>query len=309
MNYSDVLKRSFDITRHYRVLWVFGFLIALFSGGGGGGGGFQSSFQRRISEGDLGIPPEVGLVLIISAVVLILVLILISAIVQYVSQTALIALVGEIQAGQQPTVRHGFELGWSRNALRLFAVDLTLFGPLVLGLLALLVLILIPFLVLAPAAGNGGTIGPLIFLFICCLFFLILLLIPIIIGVGILREFAQRQVVLAGDGVFDSIRHAYQLVRANVVHILVMWLILLVVGLVWGVINLIIGLVAIGLVFGPAAFVYALTNSLLIAILTGLPFLVIVMIFFAAINALYKVFTSTVWTLTYFELPNRTVTA
>ena len=39
MNYGDLLKRAARITWRYKVLWIFGILLALTAGGGGGGGG------------------------------------------------------------------------------------------------------------------------------------------------------------------------------------------------------------------------------------------------------------------------------
>ena len=48
MDHMKVLRRSFEITWRYRVLWVFGILLALTSGGGGGNGGGGSSSAREI---------------------------------------------------------------------------------------------------------------------------------------------------------------------------------------------------------------------------------------------------------------------
>ena len=45
MNQVALVKRAFAITRRYRVLWLFGILVALTSGGGGGGNGANYSFQ------------------------------------------------------------------------------------------------------------------------------------------------------------------------------------------------------------------------------------------------------------------------
>ena len=39
MNYGDLLKRAARMTWRYKVLWIFGILLALTAGGGGGGGG------------------------------------------------------------------------------------------------------------------------------------------------------------------------------------------------------------------------------------------------------------------------------
>ena len=43
MHYTDLIQRAWQITWRYKVLWIFGILLALASGGGGSGGGGGSS--------------------------------------------------------------------------------------------------------------------------------------------------------------------------------------------------------------------------------------------------------------------------
>jgi len=212
-------------------------------------------------------------------------------------------MVGEIEEGEDPTVRHGFDIGWSRRALRLFGVDVAIFFPLALIVAALVAIIIVPFIILV--SPNQGGPGPAIVFLLCCLFLLILVVIVAAVILSILRNFFYREVVLAGEGVFDSIRKGYRLVRANPGQVAAMWLIMLLIGFLWAVVNFLIGLVAIAVVGGPAALMYAVFNSGLAAIVGALPFLLLVLLLFAVVNSLYTVFTSTVWTLTYLELPNR----
>lgn len=305
MDYFGILERSFAITRRYRVLWLFGFLLALFSGGGGGSNGVQYTFQGDESPfSQIGAPPGFGVLVILTIVMIVIALAILAAVIKYVSQTSLIGLVGEIEEGQTPTVRHGFDIGWSRSSLRLFGVDITLFVPTMLILAILGAIIAVPFL--AFSVGDQGGPGPLVFALLCCLIFLVPLIIALFVALDLFQKFVYRQVVLAGDGVLAGIRHGYRLIRANLGQVAAMWLIMFVVGLLWAAVNLIIGLVAVAIVGGPAALMYAIFNkSILAAILGALPFLLVTILAFAAINALYTVFTSTVWTLTYLELPNR----
>jgi hypothetical protein len=309
MDYFGILERSFAIARRYRVLWVFGFLLALF----GAGGGFGNSFQYTAS-GDqfppdqFGIPPDVGILLILIVAMFVIALVIIAFIISYMCQTALIGLVDEIEKGNNPTVRHGFNIGWSRRALRLFGVDLTIYLPVFLVLMFLVALFIVPFFVIAPA-GPGDTPGLLAFILICCLVMLIPVFIAVFVGLSILQSFFHRQVVLAGDGVFDAIRNGYRLVRANLGPVIVMWLIMLVVGLLWTAVNFVLALVGLAIVGGPAALMYALSNSGLAAALVAIPFVLVALIIFAVINTLYIIFTSTVWTLIYRGLPNRPVIA
>lgn len=308
MDYFGILERSFGIMRRYRVLWLFGFLLALFSAGGGAGNGVQYTFQGdefRLER--IGAPPGLAVVAILAIVAIALSLAILAAVVNYVCQTALIGLVGEIEEGQDPTVRHGFDVGWSRSALRLFGVDIALVIPVILALVILGVVFVVPFAVFST--GDQGGPGPLIFILICCLLFLVPVIIAAFVALDLLQKFIYRQVVLAGNGVVAGIRNGYALIRANLGQVAAMWLIMFVIGLLWAAVNFIIGLLAFAAVGGPAALMYAIFRSGLAAVLGALPFLLMAILVFAAINALYTVFTSTVWTLTYLELPNRPVGA
>lgn len=301
MNYFGVLERSFTITRRHRVLWIFGFLLALFGAGSSSGNGIQYTFQGgEFPLEQLGVPPSVGVPLILSIVMIALGLAVAAVVINYVCQTALIGLVGEIEEGQQPTVRHGFDVGWSRRALRLFGVDIVLLLPVVLVAIALVVLLVVPFVVFA-ISGQGEP-APFVFLLLCCLVLLIPLFIAVTIVLNVLRTFSYRQVVLAGDGVFDAIGNGYRLIRANPGQVAAIWLIMFVIGLLWAAVNFLIGLIAIAVVGGPAALVYAIFKSGIVAVLSALPLLGAAILAFAAVNALYTVFSSTVWTLTYREL-------
>ncbi|MBS1250975.1 MAG: hypothetical protein MAG451_00004 [Anaerolineales bacterium] len=302
MDYFGILERSFAITRRYRVLWVFGFLLALFSAGGGAGNGFQYTFQgNEVPPSQFAMGPSLGLILILVIVTLAIGLAILAAIINYVCQTALIGLVGEIEEGEDPTVRHGFDVGWSRSALRLFGVDIAIFVPVFLIAIFLALLIIVPLFMIA----DQGDLGPVVFVLLCCAAVFVPVIIAGAIILSILKTFFYRQVVLAGNSVFDAMRNGYRLVRANLGQVIAMWLIMFVIGLVWAAVNFLVGLVALAFVGGPAALMYAVFESGLAAVLGALPFLLPAIVIFAFINALYTVFTSAVWTLTYLELPKR----
>jgi len=298
MDYFGILQRSFEITRRYRSLWLFGFLLALLGAGGNASNGFQLVFRG----GEAFPAPPIGRteIFFIAAIVglIVLLLTILSIVVNYIAQAALIGMVGEIEGGTSPSVRHGFEIGWSRRALRLFGADLVVFVPVVL--MAML-FIAVPIILLTTQADQqGATAAPLLFL--CCMFLFIVLMIPVAIVLGVLQRFFYRRIVLADDRVFNGIRSAWQMIRANAGPVAVVWLIMFVIGLVWAVVNLVLVLGAVGLVSIPAAAVHALVRSWVLAILLVFPLALVALVALAAINALYTVFNSTVWTLTYLEL-------
>lgn len=305
MNYIGILERSLTITRRHRVLWVFGFLLALFGAGGGFGNSVQYSFSGDTPPAPFEVAPNIGILVVAALVLIALALAILSIIVNYVAQTALIGLVGEIEAGEEPSVRHGFDVGWSRSALRLLGADLTVFLPVALLAAFIVGVLVVGFIALA----NQGDPGPAIVLLICCVGLFALFCVVLGVGLSILQTFYYRHIVLGERGVLDGIQETYRLIRANLGQVIAMWLIMLVVGLLWGVVNLVLGLIALALVGGPAAFMYAIFESGLAAALAALPFLLVMLVAFAIVNMLYTVFGSTVWTLTYLELPNRSVEA
>lgn len=308
MDYFGILERSFAITRRYRVLWLFGFLLALFGAGHGGGNTVQYGFRGdEVPLGHIGAPPGFGILVLLTILTVVVALIIIAAVINYVCQTALISLVGEIEEGKHPTVRHGFDVGWSRSALRLFGVDIALTVPVILVVIFVAAVFAVPF-VLISSSGQGEP-GVLVFILLCCLVFLVPLFIALIVALHVLAQLVYRQIVLAGNGVVAGIRNGYTLIRANLGQVAAMWLIMFIIGLLWAAVNFIIGLVAFAVVGGPAALMYAIFRSGIAAALGALPFLVMAILFFAIINALYAVFTSAVWTLTYLELPSRPASA
>src|SRR5436190_8247654 len=136
MDHFKILRRAFSITRDYRVLWVFGILLALTtgsnSGGNGGNGGDGSGNHNGIPSGSWPkLTTEMITAIITAAIVLfcvVVVWVIIGLVVHYVSETALIRLVDRHEAtGEKLGVRQGFRWGWSRPALRLFLLDLFIF--------------------------------------------------------------------------------------------------------------------------------------------------------------------------------------
>ena len=134
MDHFKVLKRAWDITWRYRVLWVFGLLLALATSRGGGSGGAQynvSGDEFASFSGDFPIssappPPEV-IASIVGALIAIglalacvfLILIVVFTVIRYVSETALIRLVDDHEeTGEKRSLGRGIQMGWSRSALR-----------------------------------------------------------------------------------------------------------------------------------------------------------------------------------------------
>src|SRR5574341_94572 len=249
MDYGKLLTRSFEITRRYRALWLFGILLVLFGGGGGGGGNF--GFPGNVSEGGrrggegLPTPPRElldALPLIVTLFVCaIILLILVGIVVRLFSRAGLIGLVQELEANQTtPTVRRGFSIGANRF-WSLLGIALLINIPLAALSFALVILAALPFvatLLVAAARGDSDGFGALLFggglgslaLFCCVILFLILLG----LAVQLFYEFIVRTCVIAKRGAVDSLREGYRLVRANLGGAIVLYILVIAIGIGFG---------------------------------------------------------------------------
>ena len=329
MNHINILKRSFNITVNYRVLWIFGMLLALTSGGGGGNGGGnggggggnnggQSSFnwQNPFSEiPQIQIPSAITNAIISIAIGLacvIFILIVVGAIVRYVSETALIRMVDEHEkSGEKLTVRQGFRLGWSRAAWRMFLMDLLIGWSFVIAFLLLLTIAALPLLVWLTKNTPLQVIGTIISGGLILL--VIFAAIVMALAVSLIILFARRACALEELGVFASLRRGFEIVKQRLGDVLIMGVIMFGIGLVWALVTIpiILGIVVAAAVFGglPALLVGSgvglFTSGAtpwIVAAIVGIPlFLIAVIIPGTLIGGWQKVFSSTTWTLTYRE--------
>ena len=155
MNHKDILKRAWDILWSYKVLWVFGIILAITTASGGerivefSGNTtsppaepqpmpedfeetFKEGFEEMSREMDKffseTFPAEWMNAIVTIAIVMgcvFLILIVLSIIFQYVSRTSLIKMVDEHEeTGARYGFREGFRIGWSQTAGRMFLIDI-----------------------------------------------------------------------------------------------------------------------------------------------------------------------------------------
>lgn len=327
MEHFKILKRAFDTTWNYKALWVFGVLIALTAGGGGFSGSGSNPGRSSGGNGDIPFPrggehfeyfPQVFAVLfiILLAVIVLAVLFwIVATIARYVADNALIQLVNEHEeTGTQHTLGEGFRRGWSRPAWRLFLIDLVVGLPSVMIFLLFLVLAAMPLLLWFTQDVALSIVGTFVSLGIFLPGLFLLTIIAVVIG--LLRPFFHRACVLEGLGVFASIRQGFEVVRRHLGDVVIMWLLMVGVGLAWMVvlIPVMLLLMLVGaLVAGiPAllvgAFVHLLFSSgaapWILGALVALPiFMLVVGLPSLFLGGLFETFKSTVWTMTYRELP------
>jgi hypothetical protein len=329
MDYGKLLSRSFEITRKYRALWLFGILLALFGGSGGGGnfgnlGNFGGGNGSGGTGGAGGFPQlsaqlqQIIAILILAVVCFVLIWIVLSIILRFVSRGALIGLVQELEVNAAtPTVRRGFSIGGGRF-WQLLGIALTINLPLfIVSLLLILVAALPALAAIIPminAGRSANEIGGMLVgsilgsvLLLCCVGILLW-------GVAlILRpfyEFFVRECVIQKRGVFDSIREGYRIVRANLGNVAVLYILIIGIGIGYAILMFVIGLVLVGIALAAGVAVgfavaatagstsQAIVPGIIAGVIVGIPLLLIVLF----ISGLYQTFESTMWTEGYLAI-------
>jgi hypothetical protein len=255
---GKILKRAWHILWNYKVLWIFGILLAITAGGGGGNGGGGNSgykFNGNVGNGNTyqdapwlqefnnwaqqNLDPlfthplehiatfiwiGVGLLLFI------LVVSAIFAIIRYVSETSVIRMVNEHeQTGTKVGFKQGWKMGWSRAAFRMWLIDL------ILGLPALLFVLLLLGLGVAVyfSVTNGSQVTAVsgVVAAIGCAFLFIFAFVVLMIALGLLRHFFVRMAALENVGVGESFRRGWQMFKRNWKSAALMWLVMLGIGI------------------------------------------------------------------------------
>lgn len=310
MPYSQILSRAFEITRRHRALWVFGFLVALFGGAGGGGGGPNFNFgsrdfgRGRPFEGPLpfNIDPAAMVGVIVLLVGLALILVVIAAVVRFVSEVALIDGAARADDGERVTLAGGFRRGWSRDAFFFLLTKLLLALPLIVVAIGVAVVAaaLLAGGIGAAAATERGVFAALgIGLFLIVLLPAIALLVLLAMGLALLGQWAVREVVLRRAGPVEAVGAAWQLARTYPKETILFGLLMLAVSFGFGLLLTPLVLLAGALVIGPAFLAYQTANSLVAALAVGAPLGLLALIVFSIIAGLFVTFSSTAWTLAW----------
>lgn len=299
MDFGGIIKKAWNVTWRYKVLWIFGFFAGAAGGGSGGGGSSNYStsseefadpqqfdkFSQWISD---------NVVLIIAIVTILIVIGIALWILSVAARGGLIHLVNEAEEGRPVRAGDGWGVGFSKWG-RVFLVDFVLYLPLFIVVVVMLVVAFVP---LIAAAGSGG--DPTAGIFSMCggLAFGGLILLVLGFVVGLLEAVAIRRAVLEDTPAMASISGAWSDLKARFKDLFVMWLVMLAVGLGYGVV---IGILAA--IFG-VAIAFALVGGLW-PLAAGIGFV----LFLALIvpQAVFGTFSSAAWTIFYRKMTGRDV--
>ncbi|MFH1523795.1 MAG: hypothetical protein ABIF04_02425 [Chloroflexota bacterium] len=343
---GKILKRAWHILWNYKVLWIFGILLVITGGSGGGnGGGGNTGYQFSGGNGNGNYNPAwvqqltdwfqqniapwfahperyISTFIWIGVGVLLFILIVsaISAIIRYVSETAVIRMVNEYeQTGTKVGFKQGWKMGWSRAAFRMWLINLILSLPAII--FALLLLGLGVAVYFGVSNGSRVTAVTGIVAAIGCAFLFIFAFVILMVFLGLLRHFFVRVAALENAGVGESFRRGWQMFKSNWKSAALMWLVMLGIGIGLTIAMIIVFFLLIpvyAILLIPAAIVAVIpglvafgitsifSSGLLAWIIGGLvaiPFFLLVLSApLTLIGAWVQIFDSSVWTLTYREM-------
>jgi hypothetical protein len=298
MDHIKILKRAFKITWDYKVLWVFGIILALtVASASPNNPGDQTRYTTDKSDveeipdtielpggREIEIPqtPEEfeavrGTLIAIGAGVLVVcgvccglfvAWIVAWTVLRWVAETALIRMVDDYEeTGEKRSIREGFKLGWSRASLRLFLIDLlfflaglVVFLPLIIMMIGSMVLAILMFESGMIVVGIIGIVAFIGLLFLTIFF-------GIIVGTAVefVKPFFYRACVLENLGVGESLLRGLDIVKRHFAwDVVIMWLLVVGLNIAWIVASLMVGLVlffvALFLALIPFAVVFGLVS-------------------------------------------------
>ncbi|MGD9001059.1 MAG: hypothetical protein PVF04_00235 [Anaerolineae bacterium] len=240
----------------------------------------------------------------------------VAKIARYVSETALIRMVGHYQeTGERLRVGQGLRLGWSRSAWRLFLINLFV------DILALLAGILLFALIFAPLPLWVNGSEAVIFAFAFLTGGLVLLAIAVVIvaatAVSVWKRLARQACALEGLRVTESIGRGWRILWQHLKDAGLMWLITFGVHLGWSVaiVPVVLLLLGAGLMIaglpavaagGLAGLVATADAPVFVGLALGIPiFLLVLVAPLVFLGGLREVFVSSLWTFTYRQLQHQ----
>ena len=269
---SKILKRAWYILWNYRILWIFGLLLAI-TAGGGIGSNPQVSYQTNrqdwqnmrsptplpqfLEEMNQWIQVNVNplfatetqaihtaIWIVVGLLIFFMIVGTLVALVRYPTETAVIRMVDEYeQTGTKVGFKQGWKMGWSRAAFRLWVIDFIVSLPAFLFVLVLLgvgVTLYYSIQSGAQALAVAGTVAA-----IGCLFVFILVFAVGMVFLTLLKQFFWRAAVLEDTGVRDSFRRGWEIFKGNWKSGILIWLVMIGLAIAFGIASVLLIIVLI----------------------------------------------------------------
>jgi hypothetical protein len=294
---------------------ILGFLAAL-----GGSSGVGSSNSNIGFSGDE-IPPDfaeradVFLALfapfLLGLVCLGILVAIVFWLIRLTAQAGLISAAARLEDGEKVSLGEALGAGLGKLG-RMIGITLLLYGPFILlGLILAALAVLIAGAAIGYELSNASeALEPILAslaIVIACVALLFCILLPLILLVSIFLPFAQRAAVLEDRGVTASIGRAWRVIMGNLAEAVILILLLVAISIGYGFAMLIVMLPLAFLAIGPSMISLIVDGTFgagnFFALLCGG---IGVALLAAFLNALLTTYRSTVMTLAYRRLVEKT---
>lgn len=195
-NILSLARRSFDLVRARRALWLFGFFTFT---AGGSGIKLNTGHAAPLAAGTHALPGWVLPLVLLGSLLSLAYLAM-----HMISEGALIDAVPRAEAGEPTPIRAGMRAG-ARSAWRILGIKLAAFAVMLVVALGIAVPTLVALIAHAPIWAAVIPIVPLVFVAI-----------PVFLTVHVLQLLALRAAVLERRGVVDAFRAAYEWLHGRV---------------------------------------------------------------------------------------------
>ena len=300
MSYGELIRNAFRITLRNRYLWFFGFFV---------GGLYGTNVVSNIPADDRNFGPGFGrtgvgaqfpfenTALIVGLVLLTLLLFLAFIVLFLISAGGLVDGVYALDRGEARRFSSTFRAGtsWFWRVLGFYVLYFLIS-------LVLLVMVVLPLglLVAGTFAVTDSTTARVV-LGVLAALAAFLLIIILLVTLSIVVEFALREIIIRGSGVFGSFGRGLNVFLGNLGKSLLVWLINIGLRIVtWIAVGL--ALLVVGLVlFLPTIILTTQelsTAALVTGIIAGIVLLPIIIVISAALGTFFHSY----WTLAYLRI-------
>jgi len=322
MDHVAILKKAWGITFRYRSLWILGFLWALVGGSGSNGGGrfpnFANNFQENGMNNEMStefshltgvISHYLGWILLSACLLFLLAIIM--AVLRYVLQAGVYRVLYRLEVDHvAPSVKAGFREGWHRRTWRLFFQNFLIGVLATIGVLVLLVLAASPLLLLLTHNDSAHTVGIVVTVGLMIPAILVIVVLAIVISV--LSQFWWRAAIIDDMGTLGAVSYAWNTVKTNFRDVAIMWLLMLGVGVLFGLLVIVFVMILVTITAAvaglPGYLLYQATQSVFVALLWGLPVAIIAFLLpILFVSGLYLIFRTAVWNDVYLSITRKGV--
>lgn len=303
MDIGRIFTRSLELMWQYKFLWIFALVMGLTSAGISGPN-FSSQFNRSNNLFDFRVEPMLVVFAIIIGLVMALMWLGLIFYFRFVARGALVDTVRAAEQQMQPTLRAAWQSGRKFYA-RLLGLGLLINVPLALGSIILILLGLTPLLTqIIARRGFGGMAARdfMLYMLATLLPFGCVIACLIILGVVIhpIYEMAVRVIVLEDLPTRQGLRRGIERTRAQSGNVLVVYLLLIGARFGYGMLT---ALVMVPLsVFGIIGVLGIFRDNWNALLVIGLLALIPLWLFVGALEGIFQLFESNVWTEAYLAM-------